>query len=275
VGVEAHGVDPVSEERQRKLTFKAKKVFVCGGAIGTPLVLLRQELSNGSGQVGENLRVHLASSAVARFEQVVDAWRGVPQGYYTDLQNEPAVLETFSATPEIYATQYREYSRPINHLRQVAGAGVMIGDVSKGSVRPHGSESRSSLTYNVEKEDQRVLLKGLEGIARIYLAAGALEVHLGLARVPPLKTMAEIEALTRRTDIPLTDMSFYASHPMGTARMHAKASEGVVKPTGESHQVKNLYVSDASVFPTSLGVNPQITVMSVSTLISRGVLKNG
>jgi choline dehydrogenase-like flavoprotein len=276
VGVEAHGVDPVTEERQRKLTFKAKKVFVCGGAIGTPLVLLRQGLGNGSGQVGENLRVHLASSAVARFEQVVDAWRGVPQGYYTDLQNEPAVLETFSATPEIYATQYREYSRPINHLRNVAGAGVMIGDVSKGRVRPHGSsESRSSLTYDVTTEDQRVLLKGLEGIARIYLAAGALEVHLGLARVPPLSKMSEIEAFTRRTDIPLTDMSFYASHPMGTARMHAKASEGVVQPTGESHQVKNLFVSDASVFPTSLGVNPQITVMSVSTLISRGVLKAG
>ncbi len=75
--------------------------------------------------------------------------------------------------------------------------------------------------------------------------------------------------------MPPTEMSIYASHPMGTARMHADAGKGVVKPTGESHQVKNLFLADGSVFPSSLGVNPQITVMSISTLISRGVVKAG
>ncbi len=123
VGVEAYGVDPVTEERARKLTFRAKKVFLCGGAIGTALVLLRQGIGNASGQVGENLRVHLASSAVARFEQQVDAWHGVPQGYYADLPDEPAVLEiVLPATPEIYATQYREYSRPMAGLRATSRA---------------------------------------------------------------------------------------------------------------------------------------------------------
>jgi choline dehydrogenase-like flavoprotein len=274
VGVEAHGVDPVTEERLRKLTFRAKKVFLCAGAIGTPMLLLRNALANSSGQVGENLHVHLASSTVARFADLVDVWKGATQGYYTDLPGEPAVLETFSATPEIYATQYREYSRPMNRLRYVAGAGVMIGDVSRGSVRPHATESRSALRYEMTEEDRRVILKGLEVMSRIYFAAGAVEVHLGFARYGPVATMAEVEKLCR-AGVPSDEMSLYASHPMSSAHMHADPSKGVVKPTGESHDIRNLYLSDASVFPTSLGVNPQITVMSVSTLISRGAVKAG
>jgi choline dehydrogenase-like flavoprotein len=275
VGVEAHGIDPATEERQRKLTFKAKKVFLCAGAVGSPMLLLRQGLANGSGQLGENLHVHIASSAVGRFEEIVDVWHGATQGYYADVPGENAVLETFSATPEIFATQYREYSRPMNRLRYVAGAAVMIGDVSKGRVRPHENEARSKLSYELTKEDQRVMLKGLEQIARIYFAAGAVEVHPTLANCGPLKTMADVEALTRRTDLPLTEMTLYASHPMSTVRMHADAAKGVVKPTGETHEIRNLYVSDASVFPTALGVNPQISVMTTSSFIARGAAKAG
>ncbi len=275
VGVEAYGIDPMTEERKRKLTFRAKKVFLCGGAIGTPIFLLRQGLANGSGQVGQNLRVHTASSVVARFEQIVDAWHGVPQGYYAHMPGENAVLETFSATPEIFATQFREYSRPINHLRRVAGAGCMIGDVSKGRVVPGATEARSLMTYDVVPEDQRVIMKGMEFMSRIYFEAGAIEVNLALPGVAPLKTMAEVEKLCRSTDIPVDKLGLYASHPMGTARMHAEAAHGVVKPTGESHQIQNLFLADASIFPSSLGVNPQITVMTLSTMISRGVLKAG
>ena len=112
VGVEAYGVDPMTEARQRKITFRAKKVFLCAGAISSPAILLRQGICNSSGQVGKNLRVHAAQGAVGRFEQVIDAWNGVPQGYYADLPGEHAVLETFSATPEIYAVQYEEYAGP-------------------------------------------------------------------------------------------------------------------------------------------------------------------
>lgn len=275
VGVEAYGVDPMTEERQRKLTFRCKKVFLCGGAIGTPTFLLRNGLANSSGLVGENLRVHLAAGVVARFDQVVDMWHGAQQGYYAPLPGSNAVMETFSATPEIFATQYSEYSKPLKKLRGLAACGIMIGDVSKGRVRPGNLESRSSLSYDVVREDNLTLLKGFEHISRIYFAAGAVDVHLGIPALGPMTKMSEVEKVTRRTDMPFDELAQYASHPMGTARMHADKKLGVVKPDGETHDLRNLVIADASVFPTSLGVNPQISVMTTSVTITRQQLAKG
>ena len=113
---------------------------------------------------------------------------------------------------------------------------------------------------------------GFEQISRIYFAAGARSVHLGIPGIGPLEKMSEVEKITRRTDMPFDELAQYASHPMGTARMHADMKLGVVKPDGETHEVKNLIVADASLFPTSLGVNPQLTTMAMATVIGRSMV---
>ena len=64
-------------------------------------------------------------------------------------------------------------------------------------------------------------------------------------------------------------MGIYASHPMSTCRMSRDREHGVVKPDGETWDVQNLIICDASIFPTALGANPQITLMAAATLISR------
>ncbi len=268
VGIEGQVLDPISERPLRKLTVRAKKVFLCGGAIGSPIFLLRQGLANGSGQVGKNLRVHAATGMVARFEQIIDAWDGVTQGYYVDLPD--SILETFSATPDLYYTQFQTFAKPLETLRHLASCGCMIGDESAGEVRPGADEGRSSITYQLNETDKKKLVRGLLQIARAYFAAGALEVAPGVHGAGALKSMAEVEKVCRE-EVPVESLSVYASHPLGTCRMGADRRTSVVGPTGESWDIKDLYIADASVFPTSLGVNPQITVMTTAMVIARGV----
>ncbi len=274
VGVAAWTVDPLTEAPLRKLEVRAKKVFLCAGAISTPMLLLRQGLANSSGQVGENLHVHTAMGACARFEQVIDPWHGATQGYYCFLEGEAAVLETFSATPDLYAIQFETYSRPVSRLRHLASCGCMVGDVSTGRVRPGPSPWRSAMSYDVQPEDVRVLKKGLGQVARAYFAAGALEVLPGIVGVAPLTSQAEVERVLAQ-DVPVDKLAIYASHPMGTCRMDADRRRGVVRPDGEAWDVRNLVVADASVFPTSLGVNPQVTVMATAAVIARQQLAKG
>jgi long-chain-alcohol oxidase len=189
------------------------------------------------------------------------------------LRGENAVLETFSATPEIYSIQYEEYARPLNRLRHLASCGCMVGDVSEGTVRTGPAATRSTMTYDVVPEDVRVHKKGIVQIAEIYFAAGALEVHPGIIGGG---TFTKLDAFAKFVEsAPVDKMNIYASHPMGTCRMSGDKKTGVVKPTGETWDVEGLYVSDASVFPTSLGVNPQITVMSTSVQIARQALQKG
>ncbi|MEW5742580.1 MAG: GMC family oxidoreductase [Myxococcota bacterium] len=273
VGVEAWGLEPMTEAPQRKVTVKAKKVFLCAGAINSPMLLLRQGLANSSGHVGNHLHVHSASGVCARFEQVIDAWHGVTQGYYVDLPGRPAVLETFSATPEIYAIQYEAYAKPMETLRHLASCGCMLGDEAEGTVRPGPSPSRSAMTYSVTDGDLAIIKEGMRETARIYFAAGALDVHAGLVGQGPAKSLEELDKQLKA--VPLDKMSIYASHPMSTNRMSAKREDGVVKPDGETWDVRNLVVADASVFPTSLGVNPQITVMTCASVIAKQQLAKG
>ena len=67
------------------------------------------------------------------------------------------------------------------------------------------------------------------------------------------------------------DLTVYSSHIMGSCRMGLEPSDSVVDPRGRVWVWRNLYVSDASVFPGSLGVNPQITTMATGLMIGAGI----
>ena len=191
------------------------------------------------------------------------------QGYYVEL--EDSILETFSATPDIYYTQYEAFSNPPERLRHVASCGCMIGEDSKGEVRP-GSNGRSQITYHVEDRDKARIVRGCHMISKIYFAAGASEVLVPRHGAATVKDQASFERAFPET-VPLHDLTLYASHPLGTCRMGADPKRSVVGPTGEAHDLKNLYIADASVFPTSLGVNPQITVMTTAITVARQAVK--
>jgi choline dehydrogenase-like flavoprotein len=273
-GLTAVGMDPFTEEKRRAIAVKAKKVFLCAGAIGTPLVLLSQGLANGSGLVGENLHVHPAVGLAGLFDEVVDAWHGATQGYYAHMAGESAVLETFSATPDVYSVQYSAYARPIERLRHLATCGAMIGDTSSGRVRPGAGPGRSAMSYDVNDEDVRVMKKGLVTIAKAYFAAGAKEVLTAVPGASPVKSVAELEQQLGAGVGP-DQLGVYASHPMATCRMGSDPKTSVVKPDGETHEVKDLVIADASVFPSSLGVNPQITVATTAMVVARAQLAKG
>lgn len=266
VGLEGEVLEPLSEKPLRKLKVRAKKVFLCAGAVRTPLLLLSQGLCNSSGQVGKNLRVHPASGMCARFEQLIDPWHGVTQGYYLEL--EDLMIETFSITPDLYFTQCPGLAHPLENLRHLASAGCMIGDESRGEVGLGEGPGRARIRYHLEEGDKLRLLQGLRVIAQVFFAAGALEVNPRIHRRGNARSLSELEQLC--TDVPLADLMVYASHPMGTCRMGADRQSSVVSPSGESWEVKNLYLADASIFPSALGTNPQLTVMALAMLIAGG-----
>jgi choline dehydrogenase-like flavoprotein len=62
-----------------------------------------------------------------------------------------------------------------------------------------------------------------------------------------------------------------SAHQMSSCRMAGSARLGAVKPNGETYEVKNLYVADASVLPTASGVNPMLTIMTMAHWIAQGL----
>lgn len=252
---------------------EASKVFVCAGAFGTPQLLQRNRICDGSGQLGENLHVHPGQAAAALFDEEIRYWDGVTQGYFVHMDD--AILETFTGTPELFWAALPLGAMSLRKLKHAASAGCMVRDRGRGRVRWQGDGKLPDITYEMDEADRVRFVAGARQLARIWFAAGAhTSFPLMNPTIEPAKTLAE--ALQQLPDdLPAQRLNPYGSHPQSTCRMSARASDGVCKPTGETHDVENLYVADGSLFPTALGVNPQITILALATGIARDVAKKG
>jgi choline dehydrogenase-like flavoprotein len=261
------GRSAAGDGKATRFTVNAPKVVLSCGAVHTPLLLLRNGLGNKSGQVGRNLRIHPAAKVIAMFNEEIRSYDGVPQAVYADdLSDEGIMFEGFFLPPQLMSVALpgdgrclKEYMAAYN---QMAGFGIMVSDSSHGRVR-RGLGGSPLLTYDLNREDFARFIKGIDVAARVYLKAGAREVLLPVHGIPPIRNEADLELLNN-TRICAADLELTAFHPLGTCRMGDDARLSVVGPSLESHDISGLYIADASVLPTGLGVNPQMTIMALS-----------
>jgi choline dehydrogenase-like flavoprotein len=261
VGVRCAGY----EVRARRTT------IVAGGAFGTPELLLRSGL--GGKQVGRNLHIHPACWVGARYEEEVRGWEGVMQSYYVDQWKRQGLLLEATFTPLPFGGAWlrgtgRRHQEAILDFGHVGSIGVHLSDESCGRV---GTDASGSLRvrYGLSRDDARRLGFGIARAAEIHFAAGAVEVYPNIARVPVLRPgeLAAFEA----TAFKPAELRLEAFHPMGTARIAADPSEGVCAADGSVNGVGDLHVADASLFPTSVGVNPMMTVIAFAKRVAAGV----
>jgi choline dehydrogenase-like flavoprotein len=146
----------------------------------------------------------------------------------------------------------------------------MVHDETEGRV-VLDRDARPSLVYAMTSRDRDQLARGLEACARLLFAAGAHEVLIPATTPMRLVRSAEIEGLgLGRLDPRLFPLT--AAHPLGTMRMGDDPRRSVVSSSGEHHQVQGLFVTDGSIFPTSLGVPPQMSVYAFALHLAQHVV---
>jgi len=262
-------LDPADLQPKGRFEVRAKAFLLSAGPVGTPKLLLSNGLADGD-RCGAWLHLHPATGMLARFEQEIRPWNGVTQGYYVDHWREGYLLQTYTASPDqTYAGM--PYSlgdsllAAIADLRHMAMAGPLVHDEDS-----RGGVSLAGMTYFLGDGDRRRLLAGMRQCARVFLAAGAVEVYAGIVGARPIRSDADVDAVIS-LDEPARRIYLYASHPMSTCRMGADPDTSTIDPNGRVWGWGNLFVADASVFPTSLGVNPQVTTMAVGLVVGAQV----
>lgn len=242
------------EHRQR-----CRAVFLCAGAIETPRLLLLNGLANSSGQVGRNFMAHPGLQIWGRFEQDVRPFKGIPGALISEDMHRPAdadfaggyLLQSIGIMPVTYASQFvracgiwgealRERLREYNHA---AGINIL------GECLP---QEDNFLELSSELDD-----RGLPK-PRVYFTNGPNERRL-VAHAE--RVMREI--WTRAGGHELWAYSRHG-HTIGTCRMGTDPSAAVVDPDGRAFDVRNLYIADNSIFPSSLSANPALTIMALS-----------
>jgi choline dehydrogenase-like flavoprotein len=247
--------------------------IVAGGALGTPELLLRSGL--GGPTVGRHLHIHPACWVGARYSEEVRGWDGVMQSYYIDQWEPQRLLLEATFTPLAFGGAWlpgagSDHQRSLLEFGHVGSIGVHLSDESSGRVSLARDASLRT-RYKLTQEDADRLTFGIARAAEIHFAAGATEVYPNIPRAGALtpSNLPDFES----TRFKPSELRLEAFHPMGTARI-SSPSDGVCSPNGAVHGTQGLYVADASLFPTSLGVNPMMTIIAFANRIATELAKS-
>lgn len=264
VGVDGSRLDPESRKPIGKFRARAKRgVILSAGVIHTPLLLLKAGLR---GLVGERFQAHPGVAVVGRFNEPVEQGFGATQAYEVPLRDKGFKIETLSMLPEMLATRMPGVGPAWQ--QRIAELGNYAHWVAQVRMRAHGRVRASLfggpvLTYDPLPEDLARARDATALLVRMFFAAGATEVSHGIAGLPPYFTRPEQAEEIERGTFSQGQFHLLASHLFGTACAGVDPQHSVVGPRLESHAVRGLYVMDASVFPTNLGVNPQHSIMAL------------
>ena len=164
----------------------------------------------------------------------------------------------------------KPFMKFMEDARYKSGIVTLIHDHNVGEIR--WEDGRKVVDYQVSDKDFPAMLAALKASAQIHFTAGATEVYVPSVEQLIIRSEDEIDAVLARLENKPQRLRLVSYHPQGSLRMGADPSRSVVAPHGETHDVKGLYVTDASLLPTSIIVNPQVTVYALASYISQQIL---
>ncbi len=269
----------------RALTVRSRAVVVACGAVSTPALLKRSGLRNPN--LGRGLHLHPASAVAGIFPDRVEPWTGGLQTRYSDQLSDQhggygVKLETAPVHFALPASGFgwespRQSRDDVSRLGNLSIVGVLLRDRDAGRVAVSRA-GRPRVHYELSDFDVEHMRRGLRGAAEVLAAAGATEVfslHTPPARARPGQPgwLERFGTDMDRRGYRYCRMSYITFHQMASARMGADPARSVAGESGETHEVRGLYVADGSAFPTSSGVNPMITIMAIADHVGRALIE--
>lgn len=252
---------------------RAARTVLAAGAIGTPELLLRSGIAPET--AGLRTSFHVGSVVAAEFPAPLDAWHGDPMGVH--FSGEGYLAEQLHNPPASFALTlpgwYDRHHDDLGRYRAFTAAGLIVPTAPTGRVflgvgrrllRP--LFDHAEIRFRLGPRDLASLRRGLRDVATAFLAAGAVRV-LPPTGVPlELRHPADVgridDVVRQQADV----TGFGTSHPQGGAVAGDDPRRAPVGPDFRVRGFEDLFVADASLFPSPTRVNPQLTVMAVADL---------
>jgi choline dehydrogenase-like flavoprotein len=270
VGVRGRMLDGPEGRPGARFEVRARRVVLAAGAMHSPVLLARSGLGRASGQLGRNVTLHPGFRMLARFDDPVRGWQGALQAMYTDsFEHEGITLMGLFVPPGVLAATmagvgpaHAARARLIPHLAMFGG---IIHDHGGGTI--HRFLGREPwMTYRMAPRDRALVPRVIRHLAEAFFAAGAREVF------PPVFGQPGVDAdAFRKLDLehlPASRLECASQHPLGSCRLGTSPDHSVCDVDGQVWGMRELFVADGSIVPTSLGVNPQLTIMTLATRIA-------
>jgi choline dehydrogenase-like flavoprotein len=276
VGVAGRFVDPRTRQVGAPFELRARRaVVLAASATHTPALLLRSGLRGRA--IGHHFRSHPGAGVLGVYDDPVDLHRGATQGWASLAWRDRGYkLETLSLPLQMLAARMPgggtalvrrlAQARHVNHL--VLGLNARaVGRVNAGP------NERPIVRYTLGRDDLERLREGLHLLARLHVSAGATEVLPGLGGLPPALPADRVDDILR---VPLRPRNFLCilSHLFGGATLGGDPRTSACDPRGRVWGTQGLVVACAAAIPTTLGVNPQSTIMALARMRAEEIVED-
>jgi len=284
VALTADGMEPTG----RRLTLKARHFVVAGGAINSPALLLRSGAPDPHQLLGQRTFLHPVVVSMGLYPQPVEAFNGAPQTVYSDhfLHTQAPdgpmgyKLEVAPLHPVLGATTLSAFGAShANLMKRFAHVQGMLALLRDG-FHPEAAGGRVTLRSDGSPQlDYPLTPYFWEGARRALLTMAEIQFAAGADGVSPVHELVTQpyknweEARQAIAALPMQKLltRVVSAHVMGGCAMTGDAASGVVAPDGLYRGIGNLSVHDGSLFPTSLGANPQLSIYGVTARLATGL----
>jgi choline dehydrogenase-like flavoprotein len=253
---------------------RGRKIVVAAGAIGSTGVLERTgEVAALGLPLGDHFSFNFGSPVHADFAAPVHAWKGLQIAHYFDRLDDGFVIETWFNPPATQALALPGWMDAMHgnlaRYDHLACAAPLVGSTSRSSVDARGSRGER-IHVKLGETDLARLKNGLRTVCEMFAQHTEPPQRLLLGTLDdwqctPTDVAARIDRITSFQQIQIG-----TGHPQGGNSLSSNGQgverKGVVDPAFRVHGTRGLFVVDASVFPTSLGVNPHWTIMAIADL---------
>jgi len=301
-GRRARGVSYIDPHGRRQ-TERAEIVILAPSAIETARLLLMSAtpqhphgLGNRSGQIGQNLMFHYFTLGIGLFTENIHAWRGPSTTFTIDDFVGPVKGRAARAAGLPYLKGgICEVGGSVLLLQEAQlytalpnGYGTLLKSLLRGlALRDHltgMSMAGEDLPQRANRVDLDPRVRDLHGlpVPRITYSSHRFELAASSHFAPKLAAICQaapgfnkaaqglVDQLQSQAGTDLNGPSSTA-HIMGTARMGHNPDTSVVNPVGRLHELDNLHIADGSVFVSSGGFNPTLTIMALALRMARHI----
>ncbi|MEO8738523.1 MAG: GMC family oxidoreductase [Casimicrobiaceae bacterium] len=280
IGLDTSGTEPTA----RRITVRAKTFISAAGAIGTPALLLRSKVPDPHGIAGKRTFLHPSLVSAALMPERVDGFAGAPQTIYSDhfLDTVPLEgplgykLEAPPLHPLLVATTLPSFGAEHAHwMHELPYMQVVIALLRDGFNPSSGGGSVALQGDGTPVLDYPFNDYFWDGARRALLSMAEIQFAAGATTVMPVHSSGVSYSTWRAAQagiaaLPLAPLAatVVSAHVMGGCPLGPDAKRASVDETGRHYQLENLYVFDGSLFPTSVGANPQLSIYGITAKLA-------
>jgi choline dehydrogenase-like flavoprotein len=256
------------ERKGKPETVQANAVVVCAGAIGSSEVLLRSGIRAG-GKVGSGFHLLGGVLVTAETEREYNSYDGIGLTAIADADPD-VIIENFFAPPGAFAINlggwFGMHADRMNRYTRFVQAGVMTATEPRGRITLN-RKNETIIDIKFSKTELEKLKKGIRVLTDIFFAGGAVSVLPATYRYFEFTHPGDVDEILNRVRNP-DDLLLGSAHPQGGNVMCDDPAVGVVDHSFRVHGFNNLYVADASIFPSNIRANCQAMVMGIAHVAS-------